>query len=449
MTTEKTTVERMAELLLESSFGDVESKVNEKLDNLNTSFEARIDGLKTELQEKIKTLECISQDTPLQINLGTVEMPKKKLVHNQFLKVLNILKSQKRIQKNIMMVGEAGSGKTQLACDIAEALKLKFYPMSVGLQTTKSDLLGFINAHGEYITSPVREAFEKGGVLLLDEFDSTHAGVVTIINSLLANGHCSFPDKIIEKHKDFICLVACNTYGHGANIDYVGRNRLDGATLDRFIVVDVGYDKKLETSLTANKHWHKIIEQIRKNVQKQGIKLIVSPRASMNGADLLDAGFSYDEVLDMCIFKGTDVDVRTKCLEGVSLVSTVETKETENKYHTIEIRTEDANFDNIISAEVVNAIETDDESQYFGSYNVHWGGALVNQFTGDESIYFGRNGKHTFDNYGKSLLSQLCKALDEEEKRGTRLVNGQHPLKFEFIKKGCRTPWRTIILEVA
>ena len=66
MTTEKTTVERMAELLLESSFGDVESKVNEKLDTLNTSFEARIDGLKTELQEKIKTLECISEDTPLQ-----------------------------------------------------------------------------------------------------------------------------------------------------------------------------------------------------------------------------------------------------------------------------------------------------------------------------------------------------------------------------------------------
>lgn len=449
MTTEKTTVERMAELLLESSFGDVESKVNEKLDNLNTSFEAKIDGLKTELQEKIKTLECISQDTPLQINIGTVEMPKKKLVHSQFLKVLNILKSQKRIQKNIMMVGEAGSGKTQLACDIAEALKLKFYPMSVGLQTTKSDLLGFINAHGEYITSPVREAFEKGGVLLLDEFDSTHAGVVTIINSLLANGHCSFPDKIIEKHKDFICLVACNTYGHGANIDYVGRNRLDGATLDRFIVVDVGYDKKLETSLTANKHWHKIIEQIRKNVQKQGIKLIVSPRASMNGADLLDAGFSYDEVLDMCIFKGADVDVRTKCMEGVSLVSTVETKETENKYHTIEIRTEDANFDNIISTEVVNAIETLDNSQWFGRYNVHWGGTWVNQFTG-ENIYFGRDGKYIFINTSENhLISECLKQLDLEEKCGTKLVNGQHPLKFEFIKKGCRTPWRTIILEVA
>lgn len=449
MTTEKTTVERMAELLLESSFGDVESKVNEKLDNLNTSFEAKIDGLKTELQEKIKTLECISQDTPLQINIGTVEMPKKKLVHSQFLKVLNILKSQKRIQKNIMMVGEAGSGKTQLACDIAEALKLKFYPMSVGLQTTKSDLLGFINAHGEYITSPVREAFEKGGVLLLDEFDSTHAGVVTIINSLLANGHCSFPDKIIEKNKDFICLVACNTYGHGANIDYVGRNRLDGATLDRFIVVDVGYDKKLETSLTANKHWHKIIEQIRKNVQKQGIKLIVSPRASMNGADLLDAGFSYDEVLDMCIFKGADVDVRTKCMEGVSLVSTVETKETDTKYHTIEIRTEEANFDNIISAEVVNALETLDNSQYFDNYNVHWGGTWVNQFTGEESIYFGRDGKHIFDTSENQLMTRCFRHLCEEEKLGTKLVNGQYPLKFEFIGKGCRKPWRTIILEVA
>lgn len=190
-------VQQMAELLLKSQLGDVEQKINAKLDEVNTSFEAKLDGLKVELQAKVNELETIIGEQPLQITIGTVETPKRKLVHSSFMKILNILKSQKRIQKNIMLVGEAGSGKTHLASSIAEALNLKFYPMSVGLQTTKSDLLGFINAHGQYVTSPVREAFEKGGVLLLDEFDSTHAGVVTIINSLLANGHCSFPDRIV------------------------------------------------------------------------------------------------------------------------------------------------------------------------------------------------------------------------------------------------------------
>jgi hypothetical protein len=97
----------------------------------------------------------------------------------------------------------------------------------------------------------------------------------------------------------------------------------------------------------------------------------------------------------------------------------------------------------------VNAIETLDNSQCFGDYIVHWGGTWVNQFTSIQSIYFGQDGKHTFDDYSKSLLSQFCKELDEQEKRGTKLVNGHYPLKFEFIGKGCRKPWRTIILEVA
>lgn len=218
-----------------------------------------------------------------------------------------------------MLVGGAGGGKTHLVGTVAEALKLPFYPMSVGLQTTKSDLLGFINATGGYNSSIIRQAYEHGGVLLLDEFDSAHAGVVTILNSLLANGHCSFPDGVITKHKDFICLCACNTYGKGGNVDYVGRNRLDGATLDRFIIVDVDYDDKLEGVLTGNDAWLKIINSIRRNAESKGVKIIISPRASMDGADLLEIGFTTKEVLEMVVFKGCDRDVQTKLLAGVDL----------------------------------------------------------------------------------------------------------------------------------
>lgn len=311
--------DEILKLLLADTLKSFESLATEKMDAIQTSFEARLDGLKTQLNSRISDLTAAIEEKPLVINFGTVESPKKQAIHSAFPKILNIIKSQKRNPKNIMLVGEAGSGKTHLCSMIAESLGLKFYPMSVGLQTTKSDLLGFVNAQGNYVTSPIREAFEKGGVLLLDEFDSAHAGVVTIINSLLANGHCSFPDKIVTKNDRFICLVACNTYGHGANIDYIGRNRLDGATLDRFVVVNVGYDVKLEKILTGNEQWHKIIEKIRSNIKKQGIKMIVSPRASMNGADLLDAGFKIEEVLDMVIFKGASEDTRLKAMQGINL----------------------------------------------------------------------------------------------------------------------------------
>ena len=302
--------------LLNALLGDSLSKIDEQLEEVKGEITKKLDVFKSQVNEQ---LEIYDSEKPLVVNLGTVEAPKKKAVHKQFKKIIKILQSQKRKEKNLMFVGEAGSGKTKLAGDIAEALKLQFYPFSVGLQTTKSDLLGFVNAQGFYVTSPIREAFENGGVLLLDEFDAAHAGVVTILNSLLANKHCSFPDGIVKKHKDFICICACNTYGRGANVDYVGRNRLDAATLDRFIVVDVGYDTKLEKKLTDNEEWYKIVDKLRKNANSMGVKCIISPRALMDGADLIDAGFTMKEVLQMTIFKGIDKDGQTKLMKDVDI----------------------------------------------------------------------------------------------------------------------------------
>lgn len=457
------TIQQMAELLLKNSLDSVQEAIEKKLEETQTAFNAKLDGIKVSLNERINTLEAISGDTPLSITMGTVEEPKTKVVHSAFMKVLNILKSQKRIQKNIMFVGEAGSGKTHLASSLAEALGMKFYPMSVGLQTTKSDLLGFINAHGQYVTSPIREAFEKGGVLLLDEFDSAHAGVVTIINSLLANGHCSFPDRIVDKNPNFICIVACNTYGHGANIDYVGRNRLDGATLDRFIVVDVGYDKKLEKQLTNNDKWLEIINQIRKNVEKQGIKMIISPRASMNGADLLEAGFDVKDVLEMCILKGADKDTRTKCLQGINFGSErTESKslseyvrDTE-KYITIEVRTQYENLDNILSYVTVN---TDTiykfclSNEFEGTQTkVMFGDNWERECDGFTSVYFATKYRsHRIDlkdyevEYMRNALYMLEKCdsfkIDNEEAN-------KRPIAIELIKQGCRKPWKVITVEV-
>ena len=311
----------LLELILEDTLDGIKKESDKKIEDLITSFEAKIDGTKVELQNAIKECYEVIGAVPTVINTGTITKPKKQLCHSQFKTITKILQSAKRKEKNIMIVGGAGSGKTHLVSMIADAMKLKFYPMSVGLQTTKSDLLGFIDAHGNYHTTPIREAFEKGGVLLLDEFDASHAGVATILNSLLANGHCSFPDGIITKHKNFICICACNTYGHGGTTDYVGRNRLDGATLDRFITVNVDYDKKLEKSLTQNDNWYNIIGKIRTNIEKTGTKLIVSPRASMDGADLLDIGFSIKDVLDMVVFKGASKDIKTKLLKGIDITS--------------------------------------------------------------------------------------------------------------------------------
>lgn len=454
------TKEKMLELLLQDALTNVESGVKDKLDAVETSFEAKLDGMKLRLNEKINDITSIIEHRPLVVNFGTVETPKTELVHSSFNMVINALKSQKRNPKNIMMVGEAGSGKTHLASSVAKALGLKFYPMSVGLQTTKSDLLGFINAYGSYVTTPVREAFEKGGVLLLDEFDAAHAGVVTIINSLLANGHCSFPDGVIEKNDKFVCMVACNTYGHGANIDYVGRNRLDGATLDRFVIIPVGYDTKLEKQLTCNNTWHSIIQKIRVNAKSQGIKMIISPRASMDGADLLDAGFKIEDVIDMVVMKGADDDTKLKLMRGIDLsgIEPVVREKEElkykrdlDKYQTFQVRTEYENF-SVLSLTPLNDIIDSEEKEYIElrgkEYCLHAGGGWNHQYTDRTSIYFSSDSigaTYHFSSRNKEVLEEFFNDLAGSGLKTTMT----RPLAFEFIRKGCKTPWTVITMERA
>jgi len=212
---------------------------------------------------------------------------------------------------SVFLVGPAGSGKTTIAEKTAEKYGMDFYCMSVGNQTTKSDLLGFISATGNYVSTVFRTAFEKGGLFLLDEIDAGNSNVLTILNSALANGYCSFPDGMVQRHKDFVCIASGNTIGQGANKQYVGRNQLDGATLDRFIKIDWYYDEILEKKISKNNGWVNRVQAIRKICNDMGLKLIISPRASINGSNLINDGIPVLQVDEACIFKG-QVDEITK-----------------------------------------------------------------------------------------------------------------------------------------
>lgn len=265
------------------------------------AVEAIIDEKLTEFRNKIvKTIEVKKADMPEPKDVGICHY-----LTEQIAQVCNIGVHQ-------MLVGPAGGGKTTCCEKVAEILDLKFYPMSVGPQTTKSDLLGFIDAAGNYHTTPLREAFENGGLLLLDEVDAANAGVLTIINALLANGYCSFPDGVKQRNENFRCICACNTYGRGADRQYVGRNQLDAATLDRFAVVDFEYDENLERAIAGNNEWVDKIQRYRKRAFDLKMRVVISPRASIFGAKLLANGMKEKLVEDLVLWKGISEDIKQK-----------------------------------------------------------------------------------------------------------------------------------------
>jgi cobaltochelatase CobS len=228
------------------------------------------------------------------------------LQHKSFADVLSTLSAG----VNIALVGPAGSGKTTIVYNAAKVLNLTFASQSVSAQSTVFDFFGYKSATGDYIGTMFREKYENGGVFLLDEFDAGNPNVLAALNQATANGHCPFPDKMIEKHKDFIIVMAGNTFGGGGTIDYVGRNKIDAATLDRFAFIYIDYDEILEKALSSNENWCLRVQDYRRRVIEKKVRTIISPRATFNGEKLLSAGLSMKTVEEMIIFKGLTDDER-------------------------------------------------------------------------------------------------------------------------------------------
>ena len=237
-----------------------------------------------------------------------------KLVHEQFDSVLKAVAADVAV----MLVGPAGSGKTTLCEQVAEALGLRFY--FTGAVASEYKLSGFVDAQGRVVSTAFRDAYTNGGLFLFDEVDASMPQAIMAFNAALANGHCDFPGDTepTKRHPDFRVIAAANTFGRGADRQYVGRNQLDAASLDRFIVVNMDYDNVLERALAGNRDWTKRVQRIRREIQKQQVRHIVSPRASIQGAKLLAAGFSVDEVLEATVWKGLDADTKSRITSAIS-----------------------------------------------------------------------------------------------------------------------------------
>lgn len=228
--------------------------------------------------------------------------------HQMFGTLLTVLtaKDSNGYSLNVWLTGPAGSGKTTAARECARALDKQFY--FTGAMDNQYGLSGFIDAGGKVVRTPFRECYETGGVFLWDEVDACSPNALLWANAALANHHCAFPDKIVERHKDCIVIAAANTWGLGATNDYVGRMKLDAAFIDRFVQISWDIDEALESATCGNEGWSRIVQKVRKNVKAKGMKVVVSPRSSYYGAALLAAGLSLDHVTKMTLRKAMTDD---------------------------------------------------------------------------------------------------------------------------------------------
>ena len=179
--------------------------------------------------------------------------------HPVFAEVCELVESR----ENVMLVGPAGTGKSYLAKQVADSFSLSFGSISCSGGISESHFFGRILPLGKrgqfkFASTPFLDCYENGGIFLLDEMDAADENVLVSLNGAIANKRVEIPARhkqpLATMHADFCLIAACNTFGRGADRQYVGRGQLDESTLDRFRIgtIEVDYSRELELTLWTN-----------------------------------------------------------------------------------------------------------------------------------------------------------------------------------------------------
>ena len=226
---------------------------------------------------------------------------------------------------HVYLTGPAGTGKSTLAEQVADALDIPFASISCHPQMTGTALFGYQTADGVYMRTQWREIFEHGGVFCVDEMDNANSSLMSALNQSLANSIAAFPDGMVRRSSDIPTIVVGtgNTHGTGPDALYVGRQAQDGALRTRFYTLEVPIDEKLErmmidrTGLAAGDgdEWHTIVKKARECVETLGMRIIVSPRHAMLGAEGMCAGDSLEQAIHATFLAGVPSEQAQKIRE--------------------------------------------------------------------------------------------------------------------------------------
>lgn len=282
---EETLRDKMLERIKKDSMLDLDSEIKDKIDSY--------------IEKNYKVLPKV-----IEIQKGAERRHVEGLFHNKFEEILKI------VEKGIplMLTGPAGAGKNHTLEQVAKALGLHFYFSNA--VTQEFQLTGFKDASGAYQDTQFYQAWtdKEGALFFLDEMDGSNPEALLKINCAIANGYFDFPTGKIDMSPNFRIVCAGNTYGTGADNIYVGRNQLDGATLDRFAVIEFDYDSEIEKQLAYDSELFDFIVDLRRAVKEASLRYIVSMRATINASKMLEIGLPKKDILTSAIIKNMQVD---------------------------------------------------------------------------------------------------------------------------------------------
>jgi nitric oxide reductase NorQ protein len=165
---------------------------------------------------------------------------------------------------NIMIEGEAGTGKTTSAKHYAYVRGLPFYSFSSSVGAEYSQLFGkvIIGDDGKptWQDGAITQLWKTGGVLLIDEANFLPPKLASALhNGLDDNRNLTLLDhkgEVIKAHPNLLVLAS---YNEG----YRGTNKMNQAFADRFTKLKFAYDINIEKKFIPSKSLLELFQSMR------------------------------------------------------------------------------------------------------------------------------------------------------------------------------------------
>lgn len=186
--------------------------------------------------------------------------------------------------RNLWMVGPAGCGKSTIARHVAKAKELPYLCISCGVGTSAAEFVGYKYPNRE--ATKFAEYYAKPSIILIDEMTALEPAVAQVLNAALANDEIETTTGLVQRHKDCIIIATSNTFGNGADRQYVANNQLDSSTLDRFVggIIEVNYSAAYES--TYDIEVVEYVHDLRKVIAINELRRVASTRMVISGHNL-------------------------------------------------------------------------------------------------------------------------------------------------------------------
>lgn len=274
---------------------------------------ANITDLKKKKQIEKKALEQFGSKTEIKELLNKLkeefEKEKEELKKIQFSfsslepedKLKNLIKAG---MNNIWMVGPAGCGKSTIARNTAKELDIPYLCISCGIGTSATEFTGYKYPTRE--ATKFAEFYAKKSIILIDEMTALDPSVAQVINAALANGEIETTTGTVLRHPECIIIATSNTFGNGADRQYVANNQLDASTIDRFTgaIIEVNYSVKYESQFD-----HEVVDYIyllRDCIKINSLRRIASTRMIQAAEKMKKVGML--DWKDMLIINWSDTE---------------------------------------------------------------------------------------------------------------------------------------------